>query len=205
MPGIADTVPMDSDADTRAIPRPDVSVAQIILLILAQTGRRDFRSIVHHPLTRSLGTARSENSFYTALARLKQRRLITRTGDRVYELTASGEYAALKAYVRKEFTEAERGSASVSARTVAGRWDGRWRIVLFDFPEGKRPLHDYIRTILKRAGFREFQRSMWIYPYRVPAFIQKVMADTRLRNHARIITTSDIDYDDDLRRQFRLA
>lgn len=182
------------------IPKPDISVAQIILLLLAQTGRATFRQIRQHPATRFLGAERSENSFYTALARLKRRRFLVRRPDCAYELTSSGEYAALKAYVRKEFTEAEKKFSF--PKTSA--WDGKWRVVLFDVPEGKRPIRDYIRGVLKRHGFQEFQRSMWVWPYRLPAFFTKLFADPQMRAYTRVITTYDIDYDDDLRRRFKL-
>lgn len=183
----------------RIIERPDVSVAQIILLILAQVGRASFRQIQHHPQVRLLGAARSENSFYTALARLKRRRIITRTADRHYELTPAGEYAALKAYIRKECVGTEKLARAPQS------WDGKWRIVLFDVPEGKRPLRDYLRGVLKRIGFREFQRSMWVWPYRLPAFMQKLLADPHVRKYARAITAYDIDYDEDLRRAFKIS
>jgi DNA-binding transcriptional regulator PaaX len=179
-------------------PRPAVSVAHVCLLVLAQTGRATFRQIQQHPLVRSLGAVRSENSFYTALARMKRRRMIARTPKGEYELTASGEYAALKAYVRKECIKEELKSSSAA-------WDGKWRIVLFDVPEGKRPIRDYLRGVLRRQGFREFQRSMWVYPHRLPVFLKKLLADPQMRKYTRAITTYDIDYDEDLRRYFHLA
>lgn len=84
-------------------------------------------------------------------------------------------------------------------------WDGKWRIVLFDIPEAKRPVRDYLRNVLKRHGFVEFQRSMWAWPYRLPAYIVKLLADPQMRKYTRAITTYDIDYDEDLRRQFKLG
>lgn len=186
------------------IPRPDISVSQIVLLILAQQGRANFSRIIGHPAVRSLGAVRSENSFYTALARLKRRRLIIRTADRAYELTPAGEYAALKAHVRKEFTEIERVNEQESP-VKSKTWDGKWRLVFFDVPESKRPIRDYIRGVLKRQGFREFQRSMWIYPHKLPSFISKLLAEPQIRKYTRVATTYDIDYDEDLRRSFKLA
>jgi DNA-binding transcriptional regulator PaaX len=180
-------------------------VGQIILLILAQTGRASFDQLIHHGLVRSLGATRSENSFYTALSRLKRRRFVVRTSDRAYELTPTGEYAALKAYVRKEFTESENRLLRPTPYNLSPKaWDGRWRVVLFDVPESKRPIRDYIRGVLKRYGFKEFQRSMWIHPHKLPPFIYKLLADPQLRRYTRALTTYDIDYDEDLRRKFKL-
>lgn len=198
---ILDNGEMETEEENKIIPRPDISVSQIVLLILAQNGRARFDEIIKHVLVRSLGAVRSENSFYTALARLKRRRLVGRNeDDRSYELTPAGEYAALKASIRKEFTEAENKELRISPE-----WDGRWRIVFFDVPESKRPLRDYLRNVLKRHGFREFQRSMWIYPHKLPKFMLKLFDDPQLRRYARVVTTYDIDYDEDLRRLFKLS
>lgn len=196
-----------TESPHRPIPRPDVSVSQVVLLILSQTGRATFRQLRAHPHARMLGAQRSENSFYTALARLKRRRAIIRSADHHYELTAAGEYSALKAYVRKEHREHEQKSASgaVIKKADPQKWDGKWRIVLFDVPENKRPVRDYLRNVLKRHGFREFQRSMWVWPYKLPQFIGKLLSDPQMRKYTRAITTYDIDYDDDLRRLFRLS
>ncbi len=195
--------PLTLNPGSPQIPRPDISVSQIVLLILSQVGQATFDQIRAHPAVRLLGAQRSENSFYTALARLKRRRAIARTADHRYELTAAGEYAALKAYVRREHTMSEKKSTTQSK--PQSPWDGKWRIVLFDIPEAKRPVRDYLRNVLKRHGFVEFQRSMWAWPYRLPAYIVKLLADPQMRKYTRAITTYDIDYDEDLRRQFKLG
>jgi hypothetical protein len=193
-----------------AVARPDVSVAQIVLFILSKAGNLPFHAIRNHPEARQFGAQRSESSFYTALARLKRRRLVARLPGHGYELTSAGEYAALKAYVRRELSVAERGvrsgvSGKRSAARIGQSWDGRWRIVVFDIPESHRPIRDYLRTLLKRIGFKEFQRSMWMYPHKLPPFLHKLFADSQLRSYVRAMTTYDIDYDDDLRRQFKLT
>lgn len=172
-----------------------MSAGAIALHVLAQSGAADFRAIVSSRLAKAQGSHLNENSFYTALARMKRRKMIDKGGDG-YELTKSGEWAALKAYVRHGMATAE---------PVPGAWDGKWRIVLFDFPESKRPLRDYTRNVLKAHGFREFQRSMWIWPYRLPAHLTKLFEDPTLAKHVRHITSSDINYDADLRKRFKLT
>ena len=195
--------PRPTSESVRRIPRPEVSVSQIVLVTLAQMGRATFKQLRAHPNSRLLAADRSENSFYTALARLKRRRMIARGTDHHYELTTSGEYSALKAYVRKEVTGAEKLQVTNDKLRIP-TWDGKWRIVLFDVPESKRPIRDYLRGVLKRLGFKEFQRSMWVWPYKLPGFVIKLIADPQMRKYTRAITTYDIDYDDDLRRLFRL-
>ena len=189
----------------RAIPRPDITVAHIVLLALSQKGRLSFRELLAMPASGKGAAQRTENSFYTALARLKRRRQIVRTPDHTYELTPAGEYAAMEAFVRSELVAIERADRKAGSDTKMARaWDGRWRIVIFDIPESKRPLRDYLRGILKRLDCKEFQRSMWIHPYRLPAFMANLFQDPQIRKYARIITSSDIDYDEDLRRHFKV-
>lgn len=42
------------------------------------------------------------------------------------------------------------------------KWDGKWRIVVFDVPEEKRLVRDLFRRNLKKWGFKPLQKSTWI-------------------------------------------
>lgn len=42
------------------------------------------------------------------------------------------------------------------------KWDGRWRIVIFDIPEKRRIARDLLRIKLKGWGFTAWQKSVWI-------------------------------------------
>lgn len=41
------------------------------------------------------------------------------------------------------------------------KWDGRWRIVIFDIPEKRRTTRDLLRLKLKEWGFVKWQNSVW--------------------------------------------
>ena len=43
-------------------------------------------------------------------------------------------------------------------------WDGQWRVILFDLPEGQRELRRKLRNQLQASGFGCMQRSAWISP-----------------------------------------
>src|SRR3989344_3005352 len=45
------------------------------------------------------------------------------------------------------------------------KWDKKWRIVLFDIPEPKKKTRDALRRKLKKLGFLEFQKSVFIFPF----------------------------------------
>lgn len=45
------------------------------------------------------------------------------------------------------------------------KWDGKWRIILFDVPETQRTLRQMLRLKLIDWGARMLQSSVWISPY----------------------------------------
>ena len=45
------------------------------------------------------------------------------------------------------------------------KWDGKWRILLFDISEMKRTYREALRGKLKDLNFQLFQKSAWINPY----------------------------------------
>lgn len=57
------------------------------------------------------------------------------------------------------------------------RWDGRWRILIFDIPEKRRHLRFKLRTSLARVGFVRVQDSVWLYPYECEEFVALLKTD----------------------------
>lgn len=57
------------------------------------------------------------------------------------------------------------------------RWDGRWRVLIFDIPEHRRATRDQIRITLTRVGFIRLQDSVWLYPYDCEDLIMLLKAD----------------------------
>ncbi|MBI5220900.1 MAG: CRISPR-associated endonuclease Cas2 [Candidatus Liptonbacteria bacterium] len=45
------------------------------------------------------------------------------------------------------------------------RWDGRWRIVVYDIPTGQKRASNAFREKLKQLGLYPLQRSVWISPF----------------------------------------
>jgi DNA-binding transcriptional regulator PaaX len=42
------------------------------------------------------------------------------------------------------------------------KWDGKWRIVIWDIPEQKRIIRNTFRRNLKKWDFRPLQKSVWV-------------------------------------------
>lgn len=88
------------------------------------------------------------------LHRLERKQFIESQGatpaDRVHRLTEEGRLRAL-------------GGREPEA-CWKRRWDGQWRLVLFDVPEARSTARDKLRRYLRSRGFGYLQNSVWITP-----------------------------------------
>lgn len=90
------------------------------------------------------------------LERLKKRKLINilyKNGQTIVEITEDGRKKALE----YKFEEMKVKHSS--------KWDGRWRLVIFDVANDKRRQRDRLRDKLKSLGFLILNESVLIYPY----------------------------------------
>ena len=92
--------------------------------------------------------------FRRQLAALENQRLLETkpdpAGGRLHRLTAAGRRLALGA----------RDPVSLWKR----RWDGKWRLVLFDVPQNKASDRTRLRRALAGRSFGYLQNSVWITP-----------------------------------------
>jgi len=45
------------------------------------------------------------------------------------------------------------------------KWDGKWRVVIFDIPDKYRVKREAFRGKLRELGFYRLQKSVWVHPY----------------------------------------
>ncbi|MEK7500526.1 MAG: hypothetical protein AAB642_00155 [Patescibacteria group bacterium] len=84
---------------------------------------------------------------------------------------------------------------NIDTMTIAQpkRWDGQWRLVLFDIPERRREARDALRSTLRRLGFYEYQKSAFIYPYQCQEEMDYIIEFFRIRPYVRLITARKLD------------
>ena len=58
----------------------------------------------------------------------------------------------------------------------ARRWDGCWRLVLFDLPEAKASARKQLRRFLQGSGFGYLQNSVWVSPDPLGQITQELSA-----------------------------
>jgi CRISPR/Cas system-associated endoribonuclease Cas2 len=84
------------------------------------------------------------------------------------------------------------------------RWDGKWRVLVFDIPERRRALRLRVRSLFVEAGFVRLQDSVWVYPYDCEDIITLLKAEYRIGDDMRYMIVDSIERDSALRRHFKL-
>lgn len=85
------------------------------------------------------------------------------------------------------------------------RWDGRWRVLIFDIPEKRRKLRDQIRRSLIDIGFVRVQNSVWIYPYDCEDLVTLLKADFRIGKDLLYLVVEHMEYDIAYKKHFGLS
>ncbi len=84
------------------------------------------------------------------------------------------------------------------------KWDGKWRVVIFDVWERTRYKRNLLRMEIKDFGFTQLQRSVWIYPYDCADFIELLKTDLSFGKNIRYMVVEKLDHDENLRKVFGL-
>lgn len=89
-------------------------------------------------------------------------------------------------------------------RRAPRRWDKRWRVLIFDFPEQKKGLREKVRRTLVTVGFARLQDSVWLYPYDCEDLVALLKADFRIGKEMLYLIVEALEYDRPWRRHFGL-
>jgi CRISPR-associated endonuclease Cas2 len=130
--------------------------------------------------------------YYNAVSQAKRQGLIKeirKQGKIFLTLTAKGE---LQSLVSKMDVD------------IQGKWDGKWRMVIFDIPEDARDKRDQLRWLLKKRGFIKLQASVFVNPYPLNREALKYLKQSGLMSYIRIAKIEEFDEDTDLRKKFKL-
>ena len=107
-----------------------------------------------------------------------------------FQLTPKGKLAILK-YLHLQ-------------KTKTGKWDKKWRVIIFDIPEDKKKIREYLRRELITLGFVLLQQSVYITPYPITGDLDQMLHQWRTRKYFRYLTVSEIDDERELKEIFGL-
>lgn len=133
-----------------------------------------------HPTFRNLTDSYESwayrNGLLRQIAALEEGRLVERDpalpDDRMYRLTSKGRLHAL-------------GGRDPQVEW-ARKWDGRWRLILFDVPTTRSAYHVRLWRYLREKGFGCLQNSVWITPHSLDEE-QQVLADGKINVESLIL------------------
>lgn len=101
--------------------------------------------------------------------------------EKVFKLTESGK-ARIKAAQVVE-----------NGLSIPERWDGRWYLITFDIPESKKVARNQLILTLKKHGFVNYVKGLWLIPYNPTAMIKSLRKQLNLRGKIKIIVAQFID------------
>jgi len=85
------------------------------------------------------------------------------------------------------------------------KWDGKWMMFAFDIPEECRKGRNALRYRFRSAGFFEFQKSLFVYPYNCEKEVSALVKLLKLEKYVRFVLADFIDNEDRLKFRFKLG
>lgn len=166
---------------------------QLLLEILESVTGDDFFMTRRGMFKFARRLAMSEGVFDAVLRNLNKRGFIKKVDSDKYLITP-------KAIKHKRYFEAE------NAKWDHQKWDGKWKIVIFDILEKQKSKRNIFRGFLKRKGFIRLQNSVFISPYadfKVLDFVRNELGISRYVNFLEAVSSATED-DSKLRKRFDL-
>lgn len=85
------------------------------------------------------------------------------------------------------------------------KWDGKWRIVMFDIPEKKKSNREAFRNKMGQLGFLLVQKSVYVTPYPCQDEIAFLRQYFNVGDNVSIFTVGSLEEDEFLRKAFKLS
>lgn len=82
------------------------------------------------------------------------------------------------------------------------KWDGRWRLVMSDIPEKIKKVREALRFHFKKIGLVEYQKSVFITPFRCEREVKFICEFYQARKHVRFIVADVIDDEEKMKKEF---
>ncbi len=84
-------------------------------------------------------------------------------------------------------------------------WDKKWWVVIFDIPIKFNKAREALRDRLKKLGFYQLQKSVWIYPYPCEDEILFLANIFQIEPFIEIFTADELLHEDKIRKFFKLS
>lgn len=161
------------------------SLSKFILLMFEKTvdGYVRMEDFLYHPGYYAYGDGweypLDKSVIAQSLKRLRENGLIDFVDDKelIFRLTDSGKDKALWIKMREENQ----------------KWDGKWRLVIWDVPEKRRVARDLLRFKLKQLGFQRLQKSVWATKKNCTIELKDFIRKVGIEDWVMVIETDNLD------------
>jgi len=89
-------------------------------------------------------------------------------------------------------------------KTKSDKWDGKWRVLVFDIPEKHKDYREFLRAELVEYGFKPLQKSVWISPYRSAEELRNSIEDRGMERWVKLLVAETVFDDSWLKGEFKL-
>lgn len=84
------------------------------------------------------------------------------------------------------------------------KWDGKWRVLIFDVAEKRRKARTMLREHIVSAGFVRAQDSVWIYPYPCEELVSLIKIECKIGYELLYMIVDSLEGDERFRKVFGL-
>ena len=158
------------------------SLSKIALLVLekAVDGYVRLEDFANNPGFYAYGHERNLNksALAKALKRLREEGLVDLISDKelALRLTDKGRSKALWIKMRLEDE----------------KWDGKWRLVIWDIPEKRKKVRDLLRYQLKQLGFEKVQNSVWASKKNCTLILNEYIKKVGIEDWVKVMESSNV-------------
>lgn len=174
-----------------------VNITKAILGVIGLTGLIAMAAVAPNALQLLSVFQKRHYRYYVSnrLIQLKNKGLITfvvKNNKTYIRLTEKGK-AKLRQYKYKEMVIPK-----------PRKWDGKWRMLIFDIKETRKPVRDQLREQLINLRLVKVQQSVWIHPYDFSEIIILLKADFSIGKDVLCLTVEKLENDGWLKTKFGL-
>ena len=120
-------------------------------------------------------------SYYTAVSRMLKTGLISKkieNNEAVWKLTSSGKKQVTRSFPLLEWQNK--------------KWDGWWRLAVFDIESKRNWVRDKLRQKLIELGFGQWQKSVYVSPHDVTEDIKEFLETEKLAGQVSVLECREL-------------
>lgn len=91
-----------------------------------------------------------------------------------------------------KLTSTGRNQLAIEKALKEDKWDGKFRVVIFDIPEKNRKVRNILRWRLKSWGFKYLQKSLWVSKKDIAEPMREFIKELGIEKWVMVLVCTDI-------------